>query len=725
MSKYKWTFAKQGGDNRGDHSEDVSIKLFRDYTNRCLIREFAQNSIDAPSNAPNAEPVEIHLSYMQLDDDVKEQMVDSLYERMVACKRENDRTGNSKNAYINKVQFLELCKDRKVTCLKISDYNTTGMDYYDESLWDTEEEYYSHPQPPFNSCVLCDGASNKQSTHAGGSHGRGKNVGLEKSRIDAVYYSTMTEPFDQQGNECESKTFGEGIIKLSNHRLFSGPDKGCYMKDGFWGAQDGNIPDEGEDIPKCFRRTKPGTDVYIIGVDRSEDDITEIKQYMLRSFFAAIKLKKIKFVLFGEEFNSENLEDKMDIYFPESKYSNFDKVYSYYRIKYNPRPYCFKALCAPRDEEHFMTIEADASKYPHLGDAKLFIWKDESIKLNTKHKDTVLCSRDNGMIIEVRRLDSSKGFCGLLICDGEGGKYLRLMENVTHDEWSEGQLADASDADKALAMRTYAEVDQFLKDAYNSLFPRIEGDEQSVPGLDKIMGSLGNDRRSETGISTDGSEQNEDYNLLNFTVVTDGLNEKSHSGEKAGTLVARKRGGINKRIKNKLTAQKLPKLKTEKEKKDDDDENQDQGTENKKKKTNNNNKEPDNSGTVLQVGDVDSAQKGMHSEVIPALFLQKSIHSNQGIVHRIRINVFDDYDYCCMVINVADMGNGTPLRIDSIKRADFGRNSDVVYNDEFIIEGLYGNSVRGFRLDKGYNYFDVKFEDEIDHSLMITAYENK
>ena len=115
----------------------------------------------------------------------------------------------------------------------------------------------------------------------------------------------------------------------------------------------------------------------------------------------------------------------------------------------------------------------------------------------------------------------------------------------------------------------------------------------------------------------------------------------------------------------------------------------------------------------------------MHSEVIPALFLQKSIHSNQGIVHRIRINVFDDYDYCSMVINVADMGNGTPLRIDSIKRADFGRNSDVVYNDEFIIEGLYGNSVRGFRLDKGYNYFDVKFEDEIDHSLMITAYENK
>lgn len=136
MSKYKWTFAKQGGDNRGNHSEDVSIKLFRDYTNRCLIREFAQNFIDAPSNAPNAEPVEIHLSYMQLDDDVKEQMVDSLYERMVACKRENDRTGNSKNAYINKVQFLDLCKDRKVTCLKISDYNTTGMDYYDENLWD-------------------------------------------------------------------------------------------------------------------------------------------------------------------------------------------------------------------------------------------------------------------------------------------------------------------------------------------------------------------------------------------------------------------------------------------------------------------------------------------------------------------------------------------------------------------------------------------------------------
>lgn len=725
MSKYKWIFAKQGVDNRGDHSEDVSIKLFRDYTNRCLIREFAQNSIDAPSNNPNSAPVEIHLSYMQLDDEVKEQMVDSLYERMVACKKENDRTGHSKNPYTSKVQFLELCRGRKVTCLKISDYNTTGMDYEDESLWETEEEYYSHPQKAFNSCVLCDGASNKQSNHAGGSHGRGKNVGLEKSRIDAVYYSTMTEPIDQNGNECESKTFGEGIIKLSNHRLFVGEDKGCYMKDGFWGSQKGNIPDEGDDIPQCFRREKPGTDVYIIGVDQSEDDIIEIKQYMLRSFFAAIKLNNIKFNLFGEEFSSENLEDKMDVYFPEPKYSDFDKVYQHYRYKYNPRPYCLKALCAPRDGVNYITIEADASKYPNLGKAKLYIWKDENIKLNTKHKDTVLCSRDNGMVIEVRRLDSTKGFCGVLVCDGEGGKYLRLMENVTHDEWSEGQLADASDEYKILAKNAYNEIDLFLKDTYNKLFPRIEGEEHSVPGLDKIMGSLGYDRRSETGMVTDGSEQNEDFNLFNFTVVTDGLVEKSHSSEKAGTLVTRKRGGINKRIKNKLTAQKLPKTKVEKGKTEEDENKEKQQTEEKEKRTRNTNKEPDNSGTTLQIGEVDSAQRGMHSEVIPAMFLQKSIHSDLGIIHRIRINVFDDYDYCSMVINVADMGNGTPLRIESIKRSEFGINSDIKYDDDFVIEGLYGNSVRGFRLDKGYNYFDVKFDDEIDHSLMITAYENK
>lgn len=722
MNQYYWSFAEKGDSHRGTQGEDASLKFFRKFPNRCLIREFAQNSLDAPSNAPTKPTVEIHVSYMNLDDDIKKQMVDGVYEHMKACQKAGTRTGNSKNAFDEKVRYIESCRGKKVTCLKISDFNTTGMDYEDENLLTTEEEFYNHKQLPFNSCVLSNGASNKSSGRAAGSHGQGKNVGLVKSKIDAVYYSTMTEPYDEKGNSCESKCFGEGVIQLCEHRIFSGDEKGVYLKDGFFGSRPGYHPDEGDEIPNCFKRTFPGTDVYIIGVEKSEDDEKEIKQYMLRSFFASIKLRGIKFNLFGEEFYAGNLEEKMNKYFPEEEFSDYDKVFKNYRVNFNPRPFCLKALCETRDDESFLVREATQANYPNLGAATLYIWKDETIKLNSKNKDTILCARDNGMIIEVRRLKSAKGLYGVLICEGEGSKYLRFMENVTHDEWSTAELEDTSPENALIAKAAYSEIGTFIDDVISELFPYKEGDELSVPGLDKIMGSLGNDRASNYGESTEGFEKEDDYGLLSFSTTTEGLKSKSHSGEKEGKLVSRKRGGINKRIKKQLAGQKLPKTKQTNNENDDDE---NKNNNNKNRKLGEKTRTPDNSGTLMQEGAVDENKRGMHSEVIPALFLQKSIHSDYGIIHRIRIKALEDYDYCSMVINVADMGIGAPISVKAISRSKFDRNPDIEYDDQFIIEGLYGNSIRGFQLYKGFNYFDVKFNDEDDHSLMITAYENK
>lgn len=717
---YSWEFAVKRRGDRGNSGEDPSLKQFRDFNNRCLIREFAQNSIDAHSEHKGAEPVEIHFSYKEIGGTLKKQLINNLYEHVLACQKASMRTGFNKNSFDRKVEYVTNHLDKPIICLKISDYNTTGMDYFDEELWDTEEEYMSHKQPPFNSCVISDGASNKPTGNAGGSHGQGKNAGFEKSEIDAVYYSTMTEPFDEQGNHVPSKTFGEGVIQLCDHRIFEGPSKGSYLKDGYFGSKEGSIPDEGDDIPEEFRRIVPGTDAYIIGVYESEEDVKEIKQYMLRSFFTAILNKVVVFNLFGEEFNSENLIDKIEKYFPVEEYTNYDKVWQHYRINFNPRPYCLKALCQEKDDISFFVRYAEHEAYPYLDHATLHIWKDESIRLNTKHNDTILCMRNNGMVIEVYRPTTKHGLCGVLICDGEGAKYLRLMENVTHDSWTVAQLKDAKKEEADIAKKVQAEMYSFIADVTDELFPQHEGEDKPVPGLNEIMGSAGNNMKSDNGAST-AAQGNAEIGLLDFTTTTEGFQPKEQKGLKVGSIVSRTAGGINRRVKNQMTGQKLPtKRKEETEKEGKKQEHQRQNENNKK-----NEKEKDISGTHPSEGAVDVNVKGSHSTVIAALFKQRSIHSDYGIIHRLCVRVFEDYDYCSMVIKLADMNNGTPIKVKSVSRSEYGKQPDVTYNDDFIIEGLFGNSVRGFALTKGDNYFDVKFDDELDHSLMITAYENK
>lgn len=72
-------------------------------------------------------------------------------------------------------------EDGTIGYLKVSDYNTTGMEYVDDE--DTPSA--------FDSCLHNSSASYKPNSHAGGSHGQGKVVGFVNSPINAVYYSTM------------------------------------------------------------------------------------------------------------------------------------------------------------------------------------------------------------------------------------------------------------------------------------------------------------------------------------------------------------------------------------------------------------------------------------------------------------------------------------------------------------------------------------------------------
>ena len=720
--KYKWTFAPCAPNERGENGESLSMKLFRERPNRSLIREFTQNSMDAQSKKASAGIVEVHLSYITLGEDIREALVDDLKPHIEACIDATSKNNHSKNPFASKQVFICEKEGKPISCLKISDYNTTGMMFIDETQIQTLEEYRKFKRPAFNACVRQNGASDKMDSHAGGSHGQGKNAGLEKSPINVMYYSTMTEETTtESGINLPSFTFGEGVVSLCNHVMQSEHNITQYKRDGFFDSHDGCLPDSGEEIPECFRRTEPGTDAYIVGLEENEVDKREIVEYMLRSFFPAIALKKVVFELFGERFDSDNLSEKMDLYFPELRYSNYDTTGWYYKYIFNPRPYCLEALLKCNADENHILEHADNQLYPHLDNTSLYIWKDESIK--GKSKDIILYMRDKGMVIDVRREKFGKGFYGLLISAGRSSDYLRLMENVTHDAWDKQQLCDVSAEERSYAEATLREIEQFVADTVNKIFPHVEGAESSIPGLDEIMSASGPNVRTSSGMYTTGTSEKVDFDIFSLATVAGDLRTNILGNNNVGEITVRKSGGINKNKREEKSGQKSkPEEEVRPQEQDTDGERE---KEEDPKDKSNSSGVADYSGNQLNEGTAEDDRKGRHVKVIPAAFMQKSIHNGSAVIHRIQVESFRDYEDCSIVLNVADMGNGAPLSVRSIKRVYITGQQEQGDNDKFIIEGSARNTVRGFSLSKGANIFDVQFEDSYDHSLLITAYEIK
>ena len=250
----KWNFRPWIDDVPGRSGEDSTFDHFKSTPYRFIVREYIQNSVDVPGEKAGGNPVTVEFSSGVLKSADYPEFIGSLVARMEACQKKSAENENSRNVYATKVEYLKERASSVVPFLKVSDYFTTGMPYSEKG------------QSNFRAGVRQMGASHKSQGFAGGSHGLGKTVGFVASAINAVYYSTMLED--------EVTTYGEGVIRLCMHTMVD-PETGEeqeYHPDAFFDSNDGRGPDKGLQIPKDFRRDKPGTDVYIIGVEPSDDD---------------------------------------------------------------------------------------------------------------------------------------------------------------------------------------------------------------------------------------------------------------------------------------------------------------------------------------------------------------------------------------------------------------------------------------------------------------------
>lgn len=261
-NEYKWIFPMNSyaGENGLSTSE---MEIFSKDPIASLAREICQNSIDAAYGDKIVRVV-----FREFDIEKKDIYgIKELEEQINACS--DYMRGDPKES--PKLDLMKKClKNEKVKCLRISDFNTSGLTGVEQNA--TKTKFYR--------LTKGHGVCEKDATSAG-SKGMGKYASFVASDINTVFYDTMT---------MDGK---RGFIGVS--KLRSVPDKEdveqMTMGIGFFCADDKLHPIREEMIlDETFVRAdnEYGTDVYIMGFSATENWYYEIAGKVAESFMYAI-----------------------------------------------------------------------------------------------------------------------------------------------------------------------------------------------------------------------------------------------------------------------------------------------------------------------------------------------------------------------------------------------------------------------------------------------------
>lgn len=403
---------------------DSGIETFKGTPYKSLAREICQNSLDA--RLSEEKPVEVVFHQFSILSDMVPGFRD--LKKAIEQAAEFSKTQKSdKNADRFFKKALAVISAKKITCLRISDYNTTG-------LTGSGEKFNS----PWINLVKAEGSSNKGGTK-GGSFGIGKMAPYALSDIRTVIYST----YDQDGISAS-----QGVVRLPSFEIAA--DK---IADGigFYGGEK-NTPLRSQIVlgPDSKARSGRdfGTDIYILGFREDPEWIERITVSILDGFLYAIMNRSLKVVVQDQVIDPASLPDLMEEYA-----GKFDEhADAYYEV------------LASKDHPGTASFTENID---NLGNASLIM----KIKPGFPRKAAMI--RKTGMKIEDKAgISGTIPFAGVLVIEGdELNQFLRTMENPQHTKWEPDRAEN-----KTRAKRVKSALTRFIKNSLKSLVKINESD---------------------------------------------------------------------------------------------------------------------------------------------------------------------------------------------------------------------------------------------------------
>lgn len=418
---------------------DAGIETFKDNIVESLAREICQNSVDA--SADPDKPVVVSFEKSKIS---KRKIFDSLEKNISLAE---NTWHDDENALKYLEEFSKIIHKNKIEVLKISDYNTTGLE---KANW--------------NSLVLSSGTSKKQNKSSGGSFGIGKSAAFASSDIRMVFYSTKTI-------NGEEKSIG--VIQFISCDLEVNGTIETSQPTGYYGKFENKAFDFMADFG-FKERQEPGTDIYIISFTQKNWQERLIDS-VLENFMLTIHNGDLEVMVQGERINKDNLGvwiEQINNYEGRKKpikpiRKRRDRIKKYYSVLVDPKTKVFKL------DERF-------EKYNLKADEAVL-----KLNLTEDANRTVYMTRLLGMkVFDKNRIHGSIQFNGIFQARGKRlNEILRQMENPAHNKWESSRY----EKNTKMAEELRLDIGRFIKDKVKTEFQLTDQEEIDVIGLEEFL----------------------------------------------------------------------------------------------------------------------------------------------------------------------------------------------------------------------------------------------
>ena len=317
-------------------------------------------------------------------------------------------------------QAVELLSRDRLPVLKISDFNTTGLEGPCES------------GKPFYALVKGSGKSVKGGAAAGGSFGIGKSAVYAASDLQTAFYSTVY--VDDHGEErflCQGKT---------KFRSFRTDEGAPHRSIGYWGQSEGSKPVESpSEVPTWLRRDEIGTTVFSVGLRQSDNWKRELIASVVANFYLSIHKGEIVFHVEGSKIDANSLRRYLEDGEIENAALNRED-FKFARTVYE---------CIRDEDSLTKDIEIDNVGLFRL---RLLLREGMPKRISINRNGMAICDNLKHFSPGLIRFPMFKDFIAMVepVCS-EANQWLRAIENPSHDELSDQQLYVESDRRAAKA----------------------------------------------------------------------------------------------------------------------------------------------------------------------------------------------------------------------------------------------------------------------------------
>lgn len=382
---------------------DSGIETFKGTPIKSLAREICQNSLDAALD--NNEPTRIEFKAFEIDP----RQIPDYTNLEDALKRALDfwsqQQSDKAKTFFKK--SLEVIHKPAITCLRISDFNTSG-------LVGSREEYNS----PWCNLTKSSGASDKSGSN-GGSFGIGKFAPYACSALRTVFYSTS----DKYG-VCAS----QGVSRLTS---FKNKKNEITQGTGFYGNDKNSPMYKQYSLDPAYSRNaeNSGTDIYITAFTGDKGWQHQMVASVLDGFLYAIYNGTLVVDVDGIIISKDTLADLM---ISHKEYFN-EHADEYYQ--------------ALTDEKLARTFTKELTDDPEVV-GKLTL----RLIIMPSFSRRVAMIRQTGMKIKDKgNINGLIPFAGTLFIEGDAiNSYLRNLENPQHIEWEVERAENKSKANRLL-----------------------------------------------------------------------------------------------------------------------------------------------------------------------------------------------------------------------------------------------------------------------------------